>query len=518
MRANFPQTRDFLRPLRQEAPGAKEFQQKVLVHDEMLANTGVKADTLSLPIIIRDFREAHPDFENQPWTIPGFHGSKPTLGIVQDRLGSDRKPIYKGGITVQNKESFDQWYNDVPNVNTRAELTLNLTRSRAGTLVADIPNFFPLDHLGDLHPRYHHNFWFTLEMHTAFKYHGGEKFHFRGDDDLWVFINGSLAIDLGGMHEPLSQAIELDTLGLNKGQLATLDLFFAERHTTQSNFRVETTIEIGEDLCTDYPRMQLGTVAHNNLGNRGPDSGLNGLVYRGTKFVPDEEIMDMELAVSVKDGSTYEPGITENGLFGKYGFVNLKAGTEVTLQFSFRDPDTKNPLLLSTAHVSFLDLDQAALGKSSEYVEVGGHTGKIMMPETEILEEHVADGLTRFSATTPGSALDNPRDPNLLTVQQKNRIVTLTFTDTSRVEAKLGCSAGSTECDFMFAVEPSLLCSKITGPHPVTQTVTTTTTTMIASTTTKGTQTEREYCVIDINAFNLRLICFPEKQWWMLWK
>merc|ERR1712129_513162 len=390
-------------------------------------------------------------------------------------------------------------------------------RSRTGTLVADLPNFFPIDHLGDLHPTYRHNFWFTLEMHTAFRYHGGEKFEFPGVDDLWVFINGSLAIDLGGMHKPLSKSVELDTLGLNKGQLATLDLFFAERHTTQSNFRMETTIEIGEDLCTEYPRMQLGTVAHNNLGSRGPDFGLEGLVYRGTKFAPDEEMIDMELAVSVKDGSTYEPGIAQNGLFGKYGFVNLKAGTEVTLQFSFRDHVTKNPLLLSTAHVSFLDLDQAALGQSSEYVDIGGHTGKIMMPETEIREETVADGLTRFSATTPGSTIDNPKDPNLLTIQQKNRIVTLTFTDTSMVEATLGCSAGSTECDFMFAVEPSLLCFKITGPDPVTRTVTTTTT-MTTSPTTTGTQTERPFCVIKIDAVDIHLLCFLEKQWWMFWK
>ena len=79
-------------------------------------------------------------------------------------------------------------------------------------------------------------------MHTTFTYHGGEKFTFRGDDDLWVFINRSLVMDLGGLHKQLSKTIELDTLGLNQGQKASFDLFFAERHTKESDFRVETTI------------------------------------------------------------------------------------------------------------------------------------------------------------------------------------------------------------------------------------------------------------------------------------
>merc|ERR1719237_1613224 len=104
------------------------------------------------------------------------------------------------------------------------------------------------------------------------------------------------------------------------------------------------------------------------------------------------------------------------------------------------------------------------------------------MPETELREETIADGMTRFSASTPGSTADNPQDPNLLTIQQKNRIVTLTFTDTSGVEATLGCSAGSMDCDFLFALEPALLCSKIDGPDPVTQTATTTTTVSLTST------------------------------------
>ena len=91
-----------------------------------------------------------------------------------------------------------------------------------------------------------HNYGFTTELHTASTTSGGESFTFTGDDDVWVFVNGRLAIDLGGLHPPKSQTLNLDgaaaTLGIAPGGTYALDSFHAERHSASSNFRVDTTL------------------------------------------------------------------------------------------------------------------------------------------------------------------------------------------------------------------------------------------------------------------------------------
>ena len=77
----------------------------------------------------------------------------------------------------------------------------------------------------------------------VFTYNGGETFAFSGDDDVWVYINGKKVIDIGGVHNSINRRVDLDEvaseIGLEVGETYDLNFFFAERHTTLSNFRIE---------------------------------------------------------------------------------------------------------------------------------------------------------------------------------------------------------------------------------------------------------------------------------------
>ena len=202
-----------------------------------------------LQATIRDFYESHPDFElDEPGAYPM------DLGIVEFELGPDDKPVYQSRAprtsTTTGRANFDQWYRDrsVEGINYPAPLTLQLEASASipGFFVFHDDDFFPID--GQLfgNETNPHNYHFTLEARTTFEYRGGEVFNFTGDDDMWVFVNRRLAIDLGGLHEPLSASVELDAIagshGLVPGNIYPLHFFFAERHTVQSTFNIETSI------------------------------------------------------------------------------------------------------------------------------------------------------------------------------------------------------------------------------------------------------------------------------------
>lgn len=229
-----------------------------------------------IELTLRDFTPTHPDFES----YSGLNDIG--CGMVAPALGSDSKPVFASGIgtkkrvvtgdwaslsfkscddwngwnpsvVITGQTSFDQWYRDVDGMNETFTVPLTLTDAGNGNFVYDSSAFFPLDGMGFGNtPGQAHNFHFTTEAHLKFGYVAGQKFTFRGDDDLWIFVNGKLALDLGGMHMPIAATIDFDAqaadLGIRAGGTYQMDIFHAERHTDQSNFRVETNIRCFEPV------------------------------------------------------------------------------------------------------------------------------------------------------------------------------------------------------------------------------------------------------------------------------
>jgi fibro-slime domain-containing protein len=245
--------------------------------------------------VVRDFKEfsvpgGHPDVEVVP-----AHGYALYCKNIATTIGEGKKPVYEGTqgrklITqfkdnanrpicytlydpalgdvagswgalddggIQSVDSFNQWFNDSlgMNLSTSTPLTLTFQLIEDGSYVFDdkldpvyseMGGFFPIDGqlFGNSPGTPDHNFHFTFELHTQFQYNENtnQTFQFIGDDDVWVYIDGKLVIDLGGVHSAKEQFVELNRLGLQHGQTYDLDFFFAERHRTQSNFRIQTNL------------------------------------------------------------------------------------------------------------------------------------------------------------------------------------------------------------------------------------------------------------------------------------
>ena len=95
---------------------------------------------------------------------------------------------------------------------------------------------------------------FCFESHANFRYKPNLKFNFRGDDDIWVFIDNKLAVDLGGTHLAAPGYVDLDyfmkkvaghsNLDEIVGKSFDIDIFFCDRRTTMSNVRIKTNMFI----------------------------------------------------------------------------------------------------------------------------------------------------------------------------------------------------------------------------------------------------------------------------------
>lgn len=94
----------------------------------------------------------------------------------------------------------------------------------------------------------HPNGSYTLRGEAQFVYQEDLYFEFSGDDDVYMYINGVLALDLGGAHGICTKRVNLKDVAtkchLTPGEVATSTFFYMERNSDASNFKIETNMEL----------------------------------------------------------------------------------------------------------------------------------------------------------------------------------------------------------------------------------------------------------------------------------
>ncbi len=143
--------------------------------------------------------------------------------------------------------------------------------------------FFPLDYLSNSEKhsdgQVDHNFHFGMKVDGEFIYKQSSKqfFEFTGDDDVYVFINGHLVADLGGAHKAANTIVNIEDFakeqGIKNGEKCHLQFFYLERHTTASNCKIQTNLNIGKRV--EY-KFESGT----------PNMTLPNSIY---EYVPIDE-------------------------------------------------------------------------------------------------------------------------------------------------------------------------------------------------------------------------------------
>ena len=191
---------------------------------------------------------------------------------------------------------------------------------------------------------------FSMEGHGQFVFNTEDNlyFTFEGDDDVYLFINNKMVMDIGAAHSITKSTFNLNDYikecGLKDGEMYDFDFYYMERHSYGSNIRIETNIDVtSKYIDTVKGATQNGTVVENGglvdktkeldyyitLLNTGYELPLKNVAFT------DEQVSFAAGYDGVSLGSYTLNGTTYNRKIEDIKIVLTKAdGSEINLTFA----------------------------------------------------------------------------------------------------------------------------------------------------------------------------------------
>ena len=254
-----------------------------------------------------------------------------------------------------------------------------LTLESGKQTVGSVSSFFPFNADGNYSPDYH--FGMNMSIPFYINENGKDennnpiKFEFSGDDDVWVFINGKLVLDLGGIHGAIDGSIDFSTgevkygfnktnnvkvikagqttqtdaasttlqkLGIDMAELAkgenNLQIFYLERGAGESNCKIKfnlqqrDSLEVNKTLGSTTPytdnNFEFQLLKQNQNGQYEPVGNKAYTLYTANNSIESNNYKtDKNGKFYLKAGQRVN--FTSNQI-GKYKVVELTGGYEKT--------------------------------------------------------------------------------------------------------------------------------------------------------------------------------------------